>query len=182
MKQNQPQLKQSKMSLNIIPGDAASDSYGSVAESDAYFAIGFKKQTWQQNDLATKEALLKESTRLLDQFFKWSGSLDLSSTQALRWPRKYVLDIDGRTISSTTIPIIVKNAMFEMAFHISQGSGFDISENVLDQIRVGPIKLDFSKTSKAPAFPKIVTDMLLPLGSQITVGSNQVRTVTLERV
>jgi len=170
------------MSLDTTPGGSTADSYGSVSEADLYFSIGYKKTAWNLLSTPDKEALLKESTRLLDQFFEWEGSIKSDSVQSLRWPRSYVYDIDGRLVSDSIIPNQVKWATFELAYYVDESDGFDIEENVIDSIKVGPITAKFSNTVKDPSFPRIVTDLLIPLGSTTFVSSNQVKQVKLVRV
>lgn len=169
------------MTLIVIPGDSNSNSYVSLNESDLYFSVGYKKEKWIGITNSEKENLLIESTRLLDQHFTWSGFIPSSSTQSLRWPRSGVYDIDQRLIDKDVIPKQVKYAVCELAYSIYLGNGFNIEENTIDKLKIGPIVVDFSKTSKDPAFPKIVTDLLNILGFQNTVNSNAVKVVTLMR-
>lgn len=169
------------MTLNVIPGDSSANSYVSQSESDSYFAVGYKKELWIGITNSDKENLLIESTRLLDQFFNWTGRMDVNSTQSLRWPRLEAYDIDQRLIGNKVIPAPIKYAVCELAYFLYSGDGFGIGENTLDKLKVGPITLDFSKTVKTPAFPKIVTDTIGVLGYCNSLGDNSVKIVNLVR-
>lgn len=161
------------MAINAIPGDSAADSYVTVNEADSYF-FGSKKAIWDALQVSAKEALLKEATRLLDQFFDWSGDIELDSVQSLRWPRVGAYDVDNRLISNTTIPIAVKQGTIEWALYLQQNGTFDVSSNNLDVLRVGPIRLEFKNGTKDDSFPKFVVDLVSSVGSLKSVSTSSI--------
>lgn len=169
------------MSLISTPGANNANSYVSLAESNAYFASSFGKSSWSAVIDATKEIVLIEATRLLDQFFDWNGEIDSSSTQSLRWPRIKAYDADGRVIDETIVPVLVKNATCELAYYINTTGGFDLSENALDKVKVGPITIDFSQSVRPTSFPKIVIDMLASMGGYTVTSANGIKMVNLVR-
>jgi hypothetical protein len=171
------------MALVSTPGSSTANSYGSVAESKAYFALGYKRESWEAiDDNDVYEALLQEGTRIIDTFMSFNGYVPTDSVQALRWPRTAAYDIDNRLIPSTSVPTLLKRALFELAYYIyGNPTGFSLSDNLVDVLRVGPIRIDFSDTAKDSGFPKIVSDMLAPLGSLNVASSNQIKTPKLVR-
>ena len=172
------------MALDATLGGASANSYVTVAEADAYFATSFGRTAWGSASAANKEIVLIESTRLLDLLVSWKGYVK-SDTQALRWPRTYVPNIDGRYlesyISDSIVPKDVKNAVFELAYSLLSNGGFQASENELAKVKVGPVSIDFSDTVKSNGLPKMVSDMIARWGEYTVASSNSVHTVGLLR-
>ena len=168
------------MALDATLGGASANSYVTVAEADAYFATSFGRTAWGSASDANKEIVLIESTRLLDLLVSWKGYVK-SDTQALRWPRTYVPNIDGRYISDSIVPKDVKNAVFELAYSLLSNGGFQASENELAKVKVGPVSIDFSDTVKSNGLPKMVRDMIARWGEYTVTSSNSVHTVGLLR-
>ena len=152
------------MSIDATPNGANSDSFLTVAEADTYWATNLYATTWVAGTTANKEKALKMATRILDEKCAWSGTR-ASSTQALGWGRTDVT-YDGITVSSTTVPIQIKNATAQFAGDLlvsnltanSEGKG-------LNSLRVGEITLDFDKTDTAGVMPEIVQEMLRGWGT-----------------
>ena len=168
------------MALDATLGGASANSYVTVAEADAYFATSFGRTAWGSASAANKEIVLIESTRLLDLLVSWKGYVK-SDTQALRWPRTHVPNIDGRYISDSIVPKDVKNAVFELAYSLLSNGGFQASENELAKVKVGPVSIDFSDTVKSNGLPKMVRDMIARWGEYAVTSSNSVHTVGLLR-
>lgn len=145
------------MALIVTPGAVDANSYVSVVEATDYFNLSHNRTAWSDAGNSEKERSLAESTRLLDTFVSWYGSI-ATDTQALRWPRSSVVDPDGRIVSDTIIPKAIKDITCELAYSILKNSGFDISENTVDKLRVGPINIDFDIMQKSNGFPKVVRD------------------------
>lgn len=113
------------MTLVTTPGDAAADSYATLAAADAYFtARGVTTWTGSNTD---KEAALRRATTYLDNQYKWVG-LRATQAQSLLWPRvdgsrdpfvlSYtypLLDPDGFQIAIDAVPVKVQQATFEIA-------------------------------------------------------------------
>jgi hypothetical protein len=109
------------MALIVEDGSvvAGAESYGSVAEADAYFtSIGIS--TWT-GTVPVKEAALRKATAYIDtKYGQRLKGYRKSTSQVLRWPRVMVEDDDvswGSAVylSDTTIPTNIKRATFEAA-------------------------------------------------------------------
>jgi hypothetical protein len=178
------------MALDATLGGTSANSYVTVAEADDYFSTSFGRTSWSSTISDNKEIVLIESTRLLDLLVSWKGYVK-SDTQALRWPRTYVPNIDGpyngvdtvieSYISDSIVPKDVKNAVFELAYSLLSNGGFQSSENELSKVQVGPVSIDFSETVKSNGLPKIVRDMIARWGEYTVGSSNSVHTVGLLR-
>ena len=152
------------MSLDATPNGANADSFMTVAEADSYYATNLYSTTWVGSTTDNKEKALKMATRILDEKVAWVGTR-ATSTQALGWGRTDV-SWDGTIVSSTTVPIQIKNATAEFAGELlvsdltanAQGKG-------LNSLKVGDITLDFDKNDTAGVMPEIVQEMLRGWGT-----------------
>lgn len=152
------------MSLDATPNGANSDSFMTVAEADSYYATNLYSTTWVGSTTDNKEKALKMATRILDEKVAWVGTR-ATSTQALGWGRTDVT-WDGTTVSSTTVPIQIKNATAEFAGELLVS---DLTANAegkgLNSLKVGDITLDFDKNDTAGVMPEIVQEMLRGWGT-----------------
>jgi hypothetical protein len=160
------------MPLDATVGGASANSYLTVAEADAYFQASYNKPKWAGVAANVKETLLMESTRLLDLYVDWKGVLfdptvgSISNpSQALRWPRYWAEDLDGRLIDSATIPDGVKNLVCELAYSILSSAGYKSDQNPLDSIRLSTITIKFNNDVIQSGFPQSVVDMISVWGT-----------------
>lgn len=183
------------MTLDATPGSSSADSYCTVAEVDAYFVSSYNRPLWMDLETTDKEAVLKESTRLLDGLVSWYG-YKATSSQALRWPRAYVKDPDSiwgsaeymdvivsdAYVDSSIIPKQLKDMVSELAYDIVANSGFQSQENDLTSVKVGLISVNFSDQVKNQGLPQIVRNLIVNWGDYATGSSNEARAVSLQRV
>jgi len=152
------------MSIDATPNGANSDSFMTVAEADAYWATNLYATNWVAGTNAEREKALKMATRILDEKCAWVGTR-ATSTQALGWGRTDVVH-DGTTVSSTTVPIQIKNATAQFAGSLLVS---DLTANAegkgLNSLKVGDITLDFDKNDTAGVMPEIVQEMLRGWGT-----------------
>ena len=177
------------MPLDATPGGTASNSYLTVAEADAYFLTSYMRPLWKSVASDQKEVLLIEATRLLDLYVEWTGVLfdpTIGSVgtpnQALRWPRYWAEDLDGRWIDSSTVPQGVKNLTAELAYHILSNAGYDPTQNPLDSVRLSTITLKFNQTVIQSGFPQRVVDMITAWGTYRLPTPGAAYSVPLVRV
>jgi Putative DnaT-like ssDNA binding protein len=90
-------------------GLATAESFASRDEATAFQRGRADDTTWLDANVDAQEAALKEATTYLDGNFDWVGSVS-SLTQALGWPRAYVIDAEGRSVASDAVPQKVKDA------------------------------------------------------------------------
>jgi hypothetical protein len=119
------------------------------------------------------------ATKLLDYKVTWVG-LKPNDTQALEWPRGSVYDEDGYLLSSTTIPVFLKDATFEMALSLLvEDRMSDYTEKKLSKIKAGPIQLDFTGEYDRKLLPDLVMEMIQFYGSYAVRGGLKI--LKLER-
>jgi hypothetical protein len=151
--------------LETGAGLANANSYASVAEADAYFATHpFYADNWDDLGEPEKEHLLIAASAQLDSLITWRGYI-YSSTQALGWPRSAVVDDEGRLVHNASVPSRVKQAVFELAFHLSRGDPYAVSSSAgIDRLKIDVIELEFSGSTKITAVPAAALTALRGLG------------------
>lgn len=168
------------MALNATIGGTASDTYGTLAEADAYFAAR-ETGNWDGAD-SHKEMALRKAATFLDNVYrgKWKG-IRKTKEQALDWPRAWVTDQDGYDVDSDIIPLAVKRAQFEAAKLISLGTALETSlDRAVKQEQIGSLSVTYMDSASLQAQYPQVTNYLTGLvnGGPNTFGSfGQTRTV-----
>lgn len=150
------------MALIVIPGAVDANSYISEADADLYFADRLHAVAWTAANLATKEAVLKWATRILD-WQEWLGSR-ASLAQYLRWPRSGVLNIDhDAELDLAAIPRFLEEATCELAILLIES---DITATPgtagISEIKVSDIELKLDLVHNRPG--------MLPLSVQELIG------------
>jgi hypothetical protein len=155
------------MALTVIAtaGAANANSYITVAEADAFMAQNFYAAAWEDVEADAKAQLVITATRMLDEQYEWLGIIN-STTQALRWPRGWVLDRDGaKYLDSTTIPTFLKNATAEMARMLSlkdRQQTLDDATSGITSVTAGSVSVEFDKTDRIEVVPSSVEAMVRP--------------------
>lgn len=148
--------------MNSTVGDAAADSYVSLAYANAFFAASVANSAWPTDDLL-KEAALKESTRIIDSLYNWFGYI-ATDTQALRWPRTDAYDLDGRLYPSNSIPKLLMDAVCNYAYFLLQNNGLSQTSNPVKEVKIGSIDLKFAEGQSVVGIPKYISKSLQSLG------------------
>ena len=128
------------MALVADIASSVMNSYVTEAEAAAYFADRGHGEVWE--DVENPAAFLISATNQIDWFMNFRGS-KVSSSQPLEWPRIDVFDESGlEYISSTEIPVRVKQAVFELALaSIDSDRMADSDMAGLQEVKVGSLKI-----------------------------------------
>jgi hypothetical protein len=167
------------MAFDASVGGTASNSYVTVAEATAYFEASFGRSAWASS--ADQEALLISATRYLDLYLDWDG-MRVSQDQALEWPRTGAYDKTGCEYSSTIIPMPVKFATYELAYHMLVNGDLSFEDQSIDRVKVGSIDVQFTERSVDSGIPKSIEAIVRHIGSTNLASASSVRCVPLERV
>lgn len=135
------------LALIATPGDAAANTYATIAEADAYHESHVYADTWNSQSLPKREQALVWATRLLDQCFTWNGVIAASS-QALRWPRSGAYTADGVRLANTAIPRDIVRATAELARWLlssDRTAAAGAAAGNITQIKVGDIGLSYGE-------------------------------------
>jgi len=104
------------LALDATVGGAGANSFGTIAEGDAYFADRLFASGWTSASDANKAAALVMATRALNSLcYLGTAAAD---TQALAFPRTGLTLPSGYATSTGAIPQLVKEAMFEFALFL----------------------------------------------------------------
>ncbi|MEJ8571232.1 DnaT-like ssDNA-binding protein [Microbaculum marinum] len=164
------------MALTVEDGTglAGAESYVSASDADTYHSARGNSAWIGSED--EKEEALRKAAEYLDGRYRgrWKGVRG-SKAQALAWPRARVVDEDGYSVSSTTVPNAVVAATCEAALLIL--SGTDLSPTLTrenfatqEEVKVGPIEESRSYSSGAPTKP-VVTRIEQKLSGLLTSGT-----------
>jgi len=131
------------MALVATAGAVDANSYSTMTEAEDYFENRLHRSNWDDANSNDQEAALLMATGLLDRLCDWDGSKP-NDTQALRWPRSFIWDPDGKKVDTDIIPQFLKDATAEFALHLI-GSDMTITiDRDLEgfkQLEVGPLNL-----------------------------------------
>jgi hypothetical protein len=154
--------------LSATPGDAAANSYATLAEANTYLEAHLQASTWALLDDERKKAALISACRLLESE-TWGGRR-LHQSQSMAWPRLYIYDFDAYTVSG--IPTKLKNAQCELAmWNLTEedrlAGRFEL-EN-MDSVEIGPIK--YKVKQDAEYMPDFIEDMIEAIGPNVLADS-----------
>lgn len=166
-------------SIIATPGASNANSYCDVAFADDYFGTRLGSDDWDNVD---KEVALIQATRLLESLFDFPGFIAENSTQALRWPRRYVYDRDERLLSEAVIPKQVKQAVCELALSVGRDGEYLAEVDNTKAVRVGPIRVDSQPYGSDFPFPNTVLELMNGYGTyKGTVGGSTIRSIPVYR-
>lgn len=139
------------------------NSYGTVAEADAYLADKLDIAAWSVALPEDKEKALVTATRILDSI-TWRGYA-ISISQPLAFPRvgDYFDPRLGQAVVFDAIatPSRIINACFELAYHLLNNDGLLDSSGSVKSLSIG--QLNISGISQASLLPKVVKDLIRPI-------------------
>jgi len=144
-----------------VPG---ANALASVADVDAYHALRFNGAWTASAD--QKVAAIVAATDYVNTAYLYQGSPTYDD-QVLVFPRAGMIDADGREYASDEIPVLVKQAIAELALvYVLNGEIVPIKVEGgarMRRERVGAIELevDYADTENAVAFPKVYA-LLVP--------------------
>lgn len=165
------------MALDATAGGAASNSYCTAAEGDAYHAAHLYASTWTEAVLLKKEAALIWATRLLDEQVAWKG-YPSSTTQALRWPRSWVEYRDGQVwIDNSQVPPWLKNATAELARHLLANDRTAERSIGIHSVVADTVSVTFDRYDVKPIIPPSVRSIVEPYGIVTGAGSGTVKVI-----
>jgi len=151
--------------LDATPAGAASNSYATVAESDAYHDARLHSDDWTSASTATKTVALIMATRTMDALFEWAA-WPTTTTQVLQWPRNAVPRRGGLTyVGNMEIPPELKNATAELARLLiveDRTADNDIETNKLKSLTADPVTLVFGDGVTAKPIADLVAALLPP--------------------
>lgn len=145
---------------------AGANSYVPVDYADAYIVQNIHaSESWDALSTDGRQRVLSWASRYLDQRATWNGTI-VDETQAMRWPRSGVTDIDGRVIPTTEIPKALMDAVCEMARYLTvEDRSTERQQDGLRELRVDVVDLKFTEGYRIAQVPSQINIMLRGLGT-----------------
>lgn len=154
-------------------GSETANSYGTIAEANAYFESHPYPDTWANASTDEKCRALVTATRLLDTWYEWEGVV-ASSSQALLWPRDAAYAPNGFLHTTDEIPERIKQATFELAKALlvsDRTADSDIESQGITSIKAGSVALTF-QNARAKPIPDAVEALVSFYGRRRTVSGS----------
>jgi hypothetical protein len=166
------------MAISIVATAKATNanSYVTLAETETYMEGRLAVTDWDAETDDNKNRSLRMATDVLDGY-DWTGKRTTQS-QRLQWPRFGAIDRDGWAYDSDTVPRPIKEATYELALALTDGS-YEVATDTLEKyerVKVGSLDVTPRSDYRAAQIPDPVMDLishLLVAGS----GSNTFRVV-----
>lgn len=148
------------LALDDTAAGTSSNTYCSLANAEIYMEKRGFKTEWTAATNGDKNIALVWATRLLDDLIDWKGAI-YSSGQALRWPRSSVYDPDGRAFDQAAIPVWLREATAEFAFHLIKEDRIAESDmKGIKYINAGEIKVVADKYDRKLFVPPAVWEKI----------------------
>jgi hypothetical protein len=161
------------MVLDATPGGVSANSYVTVQEADAYFALKLGAQAWADLSLGSKQQALCHATIQIEMLdFK---GVKLNQSQALAFPRFVAFprhyqpgcSLDEQLYPSNTIPMDVKKACYEQALWLVKNNGDLTKRQHLQSQGVKSFSVDGFSENFGGAFGGASGEVLLSPDSRI---------------
>jgi len=148
------------LTIDATVGGIATNSYVTVAETDAYHEEHLYGTAWTSADAEKKKAAIIWASKLLDDQVTWRG-FKYNLDQALGWPRSNAFDRDNQFIDVDEIPKGVKRAAMEMARLLLESDRTAAAGTEgFSKIKVGSIELAIDSNDRIDVLPDHVLAML----------------------
>lgn len=150
------------MALDATVGGADSNSYITQADATLYFANRLYAANWTAAATGLKDQALMTATARIDQE-NFTG-YRVTNTQALKWPRSWVL-VPGEPYANyyatDEIPKLIKDAVCELALSLLASDTLAPTglEN-FKSVSVGPISIEMNQPVNSGILPDQVSRLL----------------------
>lgn len=129
------------MAIDATVGGAAANSYVTLTVAQSYFDARLETEAWDDATEEQQEAALVMAALRLEQE-PWVGC-EVTSTQALRWPRYGATKRNGWAYLSTEVPVDVQNAQCELALGFLSDSTLFGNDDIgqFQQVTIGTLSV-----------------------------------------
>jgi hypothetical protein len=153
------------MALTIVATAKATNanSYVTLAEAESFLEGRLAVTDWDADTDDNKNRALRMSTDVLDGY-DWTGRRS-TQNQRLQWPRYGVSDKDGWLYDGDTVPRPVKEATYELANALIDGT-YAVAPDDLEKyerVKVDVIEVALRSDYRAAQLPDHVYDLVAHL-------------------
>jgi hypothetical protein len=142
----------------VIISGTTYDVHGTSAGLKAYMAAHMNSAAYDSASSNDRKKAHVSATRWLDRA-NWQGQkTDLVTPQPLEFPRTGLVDKDGNEVDSSTTPVVVEYATYELVLYLLADAeatqALDQGSNV-KKVQAGSASVEFFKGTdgKYPRFP-----------------------------
>lgn len=151
-------------SITATVGSASANSYVTEAAIDTYADEmgGPNALAWEES--SERLQLMIRATRMLDALH-WLGR-KAASTQALQWPRDYVVDPDsptGEYFNNKAIPTRIKRAQMELVLAMAGGFEAPGSSDAIKSKEMDGVRIDYAGGRVSGQLPDSVMALIARL-------------------
>lgn len=117
--------------------------YGTFAGAEGYFEA--RNITGFPSVQADGEALLLRASDALDSTYSWKGVLT-DSAQSNAWPRKSVIDCEGRTVASDSVPAAIEYASYNLALLLETNKtalAATVQTGEFKKVKAGSVEVEY---------------------------------------
>jgi len=160
------------MAFNTTVGDANATSYVTTSEFNTYSDdqpfLTEGEHRPEKADTEQIQRLLMAATGALDSYRRnFDGDPTTPETQRLEFPRTSLVDYRGYLISDSIIPILIKEATYEMALYLytsERNHLFNSSDVNEEKVSIGgDVSIEYKGTAVYKVLPFVVKDKLKEL-------------------
>lgn len=164
------------MALNADPASPLFNAYCDLVFADAYHGGRLHNDAYRCAKTTDREAAIIWATRVFNSVV-WAGAR-VSTDQPQAWPRQWV-EYEGYYLSSSTIPIQIKNATAELAFWLLAGdSTAPAGTEGFSKIKIDTIELTINSTDRQKWMNDAVYDIIYPFVVDTSRGISVHKVVT----
>lgn len=148
------------MAFDAVIG-STQNSYSNLADANTYHTERLHNDEWLLAGEKVRESALVWASRTLDDKFDWVGT-PTDTDNGLRFPRANVVDRDGTTLDSATIPTFLERATAELALEFIRSDIFQNQDSFgIRKVSAGQNAAAVSFTGEsATTIPRQVTSMI----------------------
>lgn len=128
-----------------MPVTVGTDSYVDENAAIAYGTARGWSSAFLSLSITEVAQLLQDAAVYLDRSYVWKGQIT-AETQALSWPRSGVVDHEGRTVASDSVPAVIGSAQIELAY-LQYTSGAILATKTqgdIESVKAGPVSVKFT--------------------------------------
>lgn len=151
------------------------DTFQTVAEAESYFAGRLYAAQWTGATTEDKEKALRMAARILSRQ-RYLGTIT-STSQLLAWPRRGVVDPEGRPVPDSTVPAAVVEAQAELALRLLEDDLTADAEGSIKRVKAGPVEVEYATGTPLRSLPDIVTALIEPFLSTAAASASSVALV-----
>lgn len=147
------------------------DSYVSVVDADTYFSGRLYAGQWTGATAVDKEKALRMAARILNRQ-RFIGTIT-STAQLLAWPRRGVVDYEGRPLNESAVPAAIIEAQCELALRLlTDDLTEDDGTRGVRVMAAGGVRMEYDGRAPERALPDYVMALVSPFLAAVPTSAS----------